>query len=67
MKLTDGEVAHVMARGTSNIEAWQLVEAALRHDPNYAYAWATLGFTYWWEDQLGYAGIRNLYSRTLTT
>jgi TolB-like protein/Flp pilus assembly protein TadD len=76
VKLTDGEEAFVLARGTDNIEAWQycvrahelfmrfnssdylearvLAEKATRIDPNYAYAWATLGFTYWWDGRLGY-------------
>jgi len=74
--LTDGEEAHVLSRGTNDIEAWQLcgratelllrlnstdfldarglAEQAVKRDPNYAYAWATLGFTYWWEHRLGY-------------
>ena len=76
VKLTDGEEAFVLARGTDNIEAWQfciratelqtrfnssdylearvLAEKATRLDPDYAYAWATLGFTYWWDGRLGY-------------
>jgi len=76
VKLTDGEEAFVLARGTNNIEAWQyctrarelfmrfnshdylearvLAEKATRLDPDYAYAWATLGFTYFWDGRLGY-------------
>ena len=76
VKLTDGEEAFVLARGTNNIEAWQycirahelfmrfnssdylearvLAEKATQLDPDYAYAWATLGFTYWWDGRLGY-------------
>ncbi len=76
VKLTDGEEAFVLARGTNNIEAWQcciratelfmrlnstdylearvLAEKATRLDPDYAYAWATLGFTYYWDGRLGY-------------
>lgn len=78
VKLTDGEAAFVMARGTNNIDAWQLcvratelvlrlntsdyleartlAERAIKLDPNYAYAWATLGFTWWWDGRLGYTG-----------
>ncbi|MFB3102118.1 MAG: adenylate/guanylate cyclase domain-containing protein [Alphaproteobacteria bacterium] len=76
VKLTDGEEAFVLARGTNNIEAWQyctraselfmrfnaydylearvLAEKATRLDPDYAYAWAALGFTYFWDGRLGY-------------
>ena len=78
VRLTDGEEAAVLARGTTNIQAWQtciqatelmlkfsstdylasrvLAEQAVALDPGYAYAWATLGYTYWWEGRLGYAG-----------
>lgn len=78
VKLTDGEVAFIMARGTNDTEAWQLcvratelfnrfntsdylearsmAERAIKIDPNYAYAWATLGFTWWWDGRLGYTG-----------
>lgn len=78
VNLTDGEEAHVMARGTNNVEAWQLctratelfmqfnstdylearalAEKAVAHDANYAYAWATLGFTHWWDGRLGFTG-----------
>jgi TolB-like protein/Tfp pilus assembly protein PilF len=78
VNLTDGETAFVMARGTNDIEAWQLcvratelilrlntsdyleartlAERAIKLDPNYAYAWATLGFTWWWDGRLGYTG-----------
>ncbi len=78
VNLTDGEEAHVMARGTNDVEAWQLctratelfmqfnstdyleartlAEKAVARDPNYAYAWATLGFTHWWDGRLGYTG-----------
>ena len=76
VKLTDGEEAFVLARGTNNIEAWQyctraselfmrfnahdylearvMAEKATRLDPDYAYAWAALGFTYFWDGRLGY-------------
>jgi len=76
--LTDGEEARLWARGTNDIEAWQLcvratelfmrfnttdfqearelAERAVKRDPNYAYAWATLGFTHWWDGRLGYTG-----------
>jgi adenylate cyclase len=78
VKLTDGEEAHILARGTNDIEAWQLcvraaelfirfnstdylearvlAERAVERDPNYAYAWATLGLTYWFDSRLGYTG-----------
>ena len=78
VNLTDGEEAHVLARGTNDIEAWQLctranelfmrfnstdylearklAEDAVARDPDYAYAWATLGFTHWWDGRLGYTG-----------
>ncbi len=78
VNLTDGEEAAVLARGTSDIEAWQLcsratelflrfnptdylearslAERAIARDENYAYAWATLGFTFWWDGRLGYTG-----------
>ena len=82
VKLTDGEAAFVMARGTNNIDAWQLcvratelvvrlntsdyleartlAERAIKLDPNYAYAWATLGFTWWWDGRLGRAVQRSV-------
>lgn len=78
VKLTDGEEAGVLSRGTNNIEAWQLcvrafelfmrfspteylesralAQRAVEKDPDYAYAWATLGATYWFEGRLGYTG-----------
>ena len=78
VNLTDGEVAFVVARGTNDIDAWQLcvratelfmrfnttdylearkyAEQAVAKDPGYAYAWATLGFTYWWDGRLGFTG-----------
>ncbi len=78
VNLTDGEEAYILARGTNDIEAWQLcgrayelflrfnatdylearvlAEKALRLDPDYAYAWATLGLTYWYDGRLGYTG-----------
>ncbi len=78
VNLTDGEEAAVLARGTNDIEAWQLcvratelfqrfnstdylearvlAEKAVTIDPDYAYAWATLGFTHWWDGRLGYTG-----------
>ncbi len=78
VKLTDGEEARILARGTNNIEAWQLcvcatelvmrfnstdfleartlAQNAVEIDPHYAYAWATLGFTHWWDGRLGYTG-----------
>ncbi len=36
------------------LEARVLAEKATRIDPDYAYAWAILGFTYWWDGRLGY-------------
>jgi len=76
VNLTDGEEARILARGTNDIEAWQLcvratelylrfnstdflearalAEKALQRDPNYAYAWATLGLTFWYDGRLGY-------------
>ena len=78
VNLTDGEEAHVLARGTNDIEAWQLcthatelfmqfnstdylearklAEKAVARDPDYAYAWATLGYTHWWDGRLGFTG-----------
>jgi len=78
VKLTDGEVARVMSRGTNNIEAWQLcvratelltrfdatgylearelAEKAVAHDPDYSFAWAILGNTYWWDGRLRFTG-----------
>ncbi len=41
---------------TDYLEARTLVERAIKLDPNYAYAWATLGFTWWWDGRLGYTG-----------
>lgn len=42
---------------TDYLEARTLAERAIKLDPNYAYAWATLGFTWWWWDgRLGYTG-----------
>ncbi len=38
------------------LEARTLAERAIKLDPNYAYAWATLGFTWWWDGRLGYTG-----------
>ena len=86
VNLTDGEEARVLARGTENIEAWQLcvratdhflrfsfpemvkarelAEMALQHDPNYAYAWATLGFAVWWNGRMGSpADVEAAYAR----
>ncbi len=76
VKLTDGEDARMMARGTNDVEAWQLcvravdlilkfnttdylearalAEQAVARDPNYAYALATVGLTYWWDGRLGF-------------
>jgi adenylate cyclase len=78
VNLTDGETAAVAARGTDDIDAWQLgvratelvlrfnasdylearalAEKAVARDPDYAYAWATLGFTHWFDGRLGYTG-----------
>ncbi len=41
---------------TNFLEARALAERAIKLDPNYAYAWATLGFTWWWDGRLGYTG-----------
>jgi len=38
------------------LEARALAEKATELDPEYAQAWATLGFTYWWDGRLGYTG-----------
>ena len=38
------------------LEARALAEQAIARDPEYAYAWATLGFTHWWDGRLGYTG-----------
>jgi adenylate cyclase len=38
------------------LQARALAERALKLDPNFSYAWATLGFTYWWDGRLGYTG-----------
>jgi adenylate cyclase len=76
VKLTDGEEARMLARGTNDIEAWQLcvraydlflrfnstdfmearalAEKAIERDPNYAFAWAALGLTFWFDGRLGY-------------
>ena len=78
VNLTDGEEAAVLARGTNDIEAWQLcvraselfmrfnavdylearalAEKSVARDPNYAYAWAILGFTHWWDGRIGFTG-----------
>jgi len=41
---------------TDFLEARKLAERAVEIDPNYTYAWATMGFTYWWDARLGYTG-----------
>lgn len=41
---------------TDYLEARTLAELAIKLDPNYAFAWATLGFTWWWDGRLGYTG-----------
>jgi adenylate cyclase len=78
VQLTDGETARVWARGTNNVEAWQiavrafeiftrfdassylearvLAEKATKLDPDYAFAWAILGLTYWFDGRLGFTG-----------
>jgi len=78
VRLTDGQTAFFISRGTNDIRAWELcarstelfmrfntsdyqearrlAQQAVEIDSNYAYAWATLGFTYWWEGRLGYTG-----------
>jgi adenylate cyclase len=38
------------------LEARRLAERAVELDPAYAYAWATLGFTWWWDGRLGFTG-----------
>jgi adenylate cyclase len=38
------------------LEARVLAEKATELDPDYAQAWAILGFTYWWDGRLGYTG-----------
>ena len=41
---------------TDFLEARSMAEKAVAIDPDYAYAWATLGFTHWWDGRLGYTG-----------
>jgi adenylate cyclase len=41
---------------SSYLEARASAEKATELDPDYAHAWATLGFTYWWDGRLGYTG-----------
>ena len=41
---------------TDYLDARILAQRALDREPNYAYAWATLGFTYWWDGRLGFTG-----------
>jgi adenylate cyclase len=41
---------------TDYLEARALAEKATQLDSEYAHAWATLGFTYWWDGRLGYTG-----------
>ena len=41
---------------TDYLEARALAERATELDPDYAHAWATLGFTFWWDGRLGYTG-----------
>ena len=41
---------------TDFLQARSLAEKALERDADYAYAWATLGFTHWWDGRLGYTG-----------
>jgi adenylate cyclase len=41
---------------TDYLEARALAERAVARDPGYAYAIATLGFTWWWDGRLGYTG-----------
>ena len=36
------------------LEARSLAERATELDPNYAHAWAVIGFTHWWDGRLGY-------------
>jgi adenylate cyclase len=38
------------------LEARDLAEKATKLDPEYAQAWAALGFTYWWDGRLGWTG-----------
>jgi adenylate cyclase len=38
------------------LEARAAAEKAVALDPNYAQAWATLGFTHWWDGRLGFTG-----------
>ena len=69
IELTEGEQARLLARGTENLEAWQLtfqartllhahhqdgmrkalelLDQALRLDPDYALAWGTLSGVHW--------------------
>ena len=41
---------------TDYLKAQTLAQQAVDLDPEYAYAWATLGFTHWWDGRLGYTG-----------
>ena len=41
---------------SSHIEARVLAEKATQLDPDYAYAWAILGFTYWLDGRAGFTG-----------
>jgi len=78
VRLTDGESAAVLSRGTSNFAAWEravratelfqrfnvvdylearrLAEEAVALDPNYGYAHARVGWTWWWDARLGFTG-----------
>ncbi len=62
---TDIEAWQLCVRATELIERWNtsdyleartLAENALAHDPNYAYAWATLGYTFWHDGRVGHTG-----------
>ena len=44
---------------SSHLEARTWAEKATELDPDYAHAWATLGFTYWWEGRFDYTGGRD--------
>ncbi len=42
--------------GSDHLESRKLALRATELDPDYAHAWAVLGFTYWFEGRLGFTG-----------
>lgn len=47
---------HLRFNSFDYLEARVLAEKAVEHDPNYAYAWALIGHTHWYDGRLGYTG-----------